>query len=81
MDVQGGIFNMKKLKIWKLMHLSGQKGRSASSGPERNRSTQKRVERCHLIPPLRMPPVVLGEKAWEDAAKSEMDMYQLKSQR
>lgn len=72
---------MKKLKIWKLMHLSGQKGRSALSGPERNRSTQKRVERCHLIPPLRMPPVVLGEKAWEDAAKSEMDMYQLKSQR
>ena len=63
---------MKKLKIRKFMHLSGRKGRSASSGPERNRSTQKTVERRHLIPPLRMPLLALGEKAWEDAAKSEL---------
>ena len=41
MEVPGRIFNTQKLKIWKLMHLSGQRGKSASSVPERNRSAQR----------------------------------------
>lgn len=50
---------MKKLKLRKLMLLSGQRGEPTPTGPKR--ATQDRVGRFHLVPPLKMPVMVLGE--------------------
>lgn len=70
---------MKKLKLRKLMLLSGQRGEPTPTGPKR--ATQDGVGRFHLVPPLKMPVMVLGDKAWEDATKSEMHVCRVRSLR
>ena len=57
------------------------KGKVSIKCPREKQIYPEEGRKVPPLPPLRMPLVVLGEKAWEDAAKSEMGMYQLRSQR